>query len=390
MASMAPTVFISTGEASGDLHGAKVAAALMRRWPQCRLAGMGGHAMRAAGVEVVVDNTDLAVVGLWEVLAHGGAIWRAYRTVRRWLAEHRPDVVVLVDYPDFHFQIARVAKRLGLRIIYYISPQVWAWRRGRIRTLARLIDHMMVILPFEVALYRSAGVPCTLIGHPLLDDAAKAPSRAEARARVGYSSSQPVIGLFPGSRRAEIRRHLPVMLAAAERLKRAHPDARFLVSHAASISEEEFTRHLHDAPVPVTVQRGEPLTALAASDAAMIASGTITLQAALLQLPMVIIYKVTLFTWLASRLLVRVPYAGLPNLIAGEAVVPELLQSSATPEALSRVVGQWLSHPDELAAIRKRLAGVRDRLGEPGGSERAAAVIADCLAQWTARPEARA
>ncbi|MEW6324535.1 MAG: lipid-A-disaccharide synthase [Nitrospirota bacterium] len=389
-AAAAPTIFISTGEASGDLHGAKLAAALMRQRPGCRVAGMGGHAMRAAGARVLVGNEDLGVVGLWEVLAHGGAIWRAYRAVKQWLSAERPDVVVLVDYPDFHFQIARLAKRLGLRVVYYISPQIWAWRSGRVRTVARLVDHMMVILPFEVDLYRSAGVPCTLIGHPLLDDVQAAPTRADARARLGLPPAQPVVGLFPGSRRAEIRRHLPVMLAAARRLASLRPDALFLVSHASSIPQEEFDRHLRHAGLPVRVHRGEPTAMLAAADAAMTVSGTITLQAALFQLPMVIIYKVATLTWLAARLLVRVPHVSLPNLIAGEPIVPELLQSAATPEAIGDCLAQWLANPDELAALRKRLAGVRDRLGEAGGSEKAAATIFQCLEQWRGSREAGA
>jgi len=378
---MGSTIFISTGEASGDLHGAKVAAAMRQRRADCRVVGMGGAKMRAAGVEIIVDNAELGVVGLWEVLAHGRAIWHAYQTVKAWLTSQRPDVVVLVDYPEFHFQVARLAKRLGLRVVYYISPQIWAWRRGRLRTLARLVDQMIVILPFEVELYRSAGLPCMLVGHPLLDELESAPDRATVRAAWGIPPSRTVISLFPGSRVAEVRRHLPVMMAAAERLARERPELTVLLAEATTVPREEFESALKTATVPVLVKRGEPTATLAASDAAMVASGTITLQAALLQVPMVIIYKVALLTWIIARILVRVPYAGLPNLIAGEGIVPELLQSAATPDAISAVLASWLEEPHRLELIRKQLAGIRDRLGRPGGSVQAAEVIM----QWAER-----
>ncbi|HXZ25001.1 MAG TPA: lipid-A-disaccharide synthase, partial [Nitrospiria bacterium] len=314
---MGPTIFISTGEASGDLHGSKVAAALRQQRADCRVVGMGGVKMRAAGVEIIVDNADLGVVGLWEVLAHGRSIWRAYRTIKTWLTAERPEVVVLVDYPEFHFQVARLAKRLGLRVVYYISPQIWAWRRGRLRTLARLVDQMIVILPFEVDLYQSAGLPCTLVGHPLLDELESARDRAAVRAAWGIPSSGTVLSLFPGSRVAEVRRHLPVMMAAAERLARQRPELTVVLAEAPTVPGEVFESALKAATVPVMVKRGEPNAVLAASDATLVASGTITLQAALFEVPMVIIYKVAPLTWIIARMLVRVPHAGLPNLIAG-------------------------------------------------------------------------
>ncbi len=381
---MAATIFMSTGESSGDLHGAKLAAALIRQRPDCRVVGMGGCAMREAGVEIIIDNAEMGVVGLWEVVAHGAAIWRAYRRMKAWLIRHRPEVVVLIDYPEFHFQIARLAKRLGLRVVYYIAPQIWAWRSGRLRTLARLADQMIVILPFERVLYQSVGVPCEFVGHPLLDDITTAPERSTIRARWGLSPVQPVVGLFPGSRRAEVQRHLPLMLAAAERLHRDRPEITFVLGRAPSIPGEDIERALGGTVVPVTVRRGESSAVLAAADAVMVASGTITLQAALLRTPMVIIYKVAPLTWLVARWLVRVPFAGLPNLIAGEAVVPELLQHQATPDAIAGLLAQWLADPGQLELIRKRLAGVRDRVGEPGGSVRAATVILRCVDQWAA------
>jgi lipid-A-disaccharide synthase len=376
-----PTIFISTGEASGDLHGAKVAEALRRRREDCRIVGMGGGKMRSAGVEIVVDNAELGVVGLWEVLAHGRAIWRAYRTVKAWLTAERPDVVVLVDYPEFHFQVARLAKRLGLRVVYYISPQIWAWRQGRVRTLARLVDHMIVILPFEVDLYRSAGLPCTLVGHPLLDELESAPDRAAVRAAWAIPTSRAVIGLFPGSRVAEVRRHLPVMVAAAECLARQRPELTVVLAESTTVPAEEFEPYLKAAAVPITVKRGEPTATLAVSDAVIVASGTITLQAALLQTPMVIIYKVALLTWIIARSLVRVPYAGLPNLIAGEGIVPELLQSAVSPDAISARLASWLEDTHRLDLVRKQLSGIRERLGKPGGSVQAAEVIM----QWAER-----
>jgi lipid-A-disaccharide synthase len=378
-----PTIFISTGEASGDLHGSKVAAALRQHRADCRVVGMGGVNMRAAGVEIIVDNAELGVVGLWEVLAHGRSIWRAYQTVKAWLTAERPVVVVLVDYPEFHFRVARLAKRLGLRVVYYISPQIWAWRRGRLRTLARLVDQMIVILPFEVSLYQSAGLPCALVGHPLLDELESSPDRAAVRTAWGIPPSGTVLSLFPGSRVAEVRRHLPVMMAAAERLARQRPELTVVLAEATTVPMEAYESAVKEATMPVTIKRGEPNAVLAVSDAALVASGTITLQAALLQVPMVIIYKVALLTWIIARMLVQVPHAGLPNLIAGERIVPELLQSDATPDAIGAVLGSWLNEPHRMELIRKQLAGIRDRLGRPGGSVQAANVIMR-LAEWTA------
>jgi lipid-A-disaccharide synthase len=244
-----------------------------------------------------------------------------------------------------------------------------------LRTLARLIDQMIVILPFEVGVYQSAGVPCVLVGHPLLDELEAAPDRATVRARWGLAPSQPVIGLFPGSRVAEVRRHLPIMLSAVGQLARQRPELTVLLGQASAVPEAEFEPYLRRATVPITVKRGEPSATLVASDAVIVASGTITLQAGLLQVPMVIIYKVALLTWIIARSLVRVPFVGLPNLVAGEGIVPELLQSAASPEAISARLASWLDDPHRLELIRKQLAGVRDRLGRPGGSVQAAEVI---------------
>ena len=372
---MSPTIFISTGEASGDLHGAKVATAMIQQRSECRIVGMGGTAMRQAGVEIIVDNADLGVVGLWEVVAHSMAVWKAYRSVRAWLTQHRPDIVVLIDYPEFHFQIARLAKRLGLRVVYYISPQVWAWRSGRLQTLTQLVDQMIVILPFEVELYRSVGLPCERVSHPLLDEVSLAPDRSAIRQTWGVAPSQMLIGLFPGSRRAELKRHLPVMLEAAERIYQEHPDVAFLVCVAPVFGERELPALLRQTSAPITVKFGEPTATLAAVDAAMVVSGTMTLHAALLQVPMVIIYKAAPLTFLVARWLVRVPFIGLPNLIAGEAVVPELLQEQATPAAMADHILGWLTDPEQLSRLQKRLAVIRGRLGQPGGSSEAASII---------------
>lgn len=383
-----PTIFISTGEASGDLHGGKAAAALMRARPDCRVVGMGGRAMRAAGVQIVVDNADLGVVGLWEVLAHGRAVWRAYRAVTRWLRDQRPEVVVLVDYPEFHFRVARVARRLGLRVIYYITPQIWAWRSGRIQTMARLIDQAIVILPFERDWYRAAEIPCELVGHPLLDEVQTAPSRHDVRSAWGLAPFDLVVGLFPGSRRAEVRRNLPVMLEAAARLSARLPRAKFLLGVASTISEEELRPLLSRCALPLIVKHGQPTETLSAVDAAMVVSGTITLQAALQQVPMVILYKSSWLTYAVARCLVRVPFIGLPNLVAGECVAPEFVQSAATPTAIAGVLEPLLNEPSQLEMARKRLAVVRDRLGQPGGSAQAAAVIARWLDPAPTRSQA--
>lgn len=389
-------VLIVAGEASGDHLGGGLVAAYRAAGGRAAFVGMGGAAMRAAGVDVRVDAAATAVMGAVEVLTHLPAIRRAYRTLARLLGE--VDLAILVDYPDFNFLLARAAKRAGLPVLYYVSPQLWAWRRGRVKALRERVDHLAVILPFEAPFYEAHGVPVTYVGHPLADAPRPAGDRAAARLALGLDPALPTVALLPGSRRFEVACLLPVLLGAAGRLasERAgagRPRLQFVLPLASTVPRTLLDRHLARSPVPVTVVEGASAAgegaaarALAAADVACLASGTATLEAALAGTPMVIVYKVRPLTYALGRLLVRVPSIGLVNIVAGHRLVPELLQGAATPGAVAREAAALLDDRGRRAAVEAGLAEVRGRLGPPGASRRAAAIVARMLGEGGGEP----
>lgn len=388
---MSKKIIIIAGEASGDLHGANLASALRRAAPQVRLEGVGGVRMRDAGVSLLGDIGEMGVVGVVEVLAHWRSIWRIYRRIRLRLRHEPPDLLVLIDYPDFNFRVAKVARGLGIPVVYYISPQVWAWRRGRVKTLAKRIDKMLVIFPFEKELYEAAGVDCEFVGHPLLDELRPLPGKRELRVRLGLHPDQSVVALLPGSRRQEVRRLLPDMLAAMKGLKRKIPSIQPVIAVAAAIDPalpDRIVREMGMGPeVALIVAR--PDDVLAASDAAVVASGTATLQAAIHETPMVIVYRVSPVTYWLGRLLVRTDHIGMANVVAQERIVTELLQDQMTPEGIGEEVYGMLANPDYRDRIKKNLTKVRTRLGTPGASGRAARAILEFLRGGQERPRQR-
>ncbi len=368
----AASILIVAGEASGDLHAARLTAALCRAAPGLRVAGMGGSAMRAAGVELLADAGQTAVVGLTEVWEKRRVLREALRRLRDCLERVRPALLICVDFPDFNLLLARTAHRLGVPVCYFISPQVWAWRRGRIRTIRRLVKKMLVLFPFEERLYRAAGVDVTFVGHPLLDVLADVPSREACRAALQIQDSRPVLGLLPGSRQAELRRHLPLLLAAAARLRDRRPDLAVLLAPGPGLEPAAVEAGLASGLLHPTVVQGRTYEMIRAADVLLAVSGTVTLEAAILGTPMVITYRIGHLSWLVARLLVRVPFIGLPNLVAEERVVPELIQFDARPERLAAAALEILDSPERQAGMRCRLADVRSRLGRPGAAERAA------------------
>jgi lipid-A-disaccharide synthase len=364
---------IIAGEASADVHGAGVVRALHRRLPDLACFGVGGSALRGAGVEILVDAADLAVVGITEVAAKARSLADALGRVRRALARRRPDLLVLIDLPDFNLMVAATARRLGIPVLYYISPQIWAWRSGRIRKVARRVDHMAVILPFEASLYRRYGVPVTFVGHPLMDAAPPLSDEPAGPARVG---------LLPGSRDREIERHLPVMLDAAARVARQRPDVRWTVSIAPGVAPESIHRIIAEAGRGLTVNTvaGGVRGILAESTLVVAASGTVTLEAAIAGTPTIIVYKVSALSYLLGRALIRVPFIGLANLIAESPVVPELIQGQATGEQIGSHLIALLENPERRRRMRNALAAVRRRLGPPGAAERVADIACRMIA----------
>jgi lipid-A-disaccharide synthase len=360
------------GEASGDLHGGRLVEALRRLSPHVIVEGMGGPRMREAGVHLLADAGQAAVVGGTELWEKRRVIWGSLQRLREYLRAVRPALLICIDFPDFNLLLARTAHRLGIPVCYFISPQVWAWRRGRIRTIRRLVRKMLVLFPFEETLYRQAGVDVTFVGHPLLDGLAAVPSQEACRASLGLPKGALVLGLLPGSRQAEIHRHLPLLLGAAKRLRTDHADLRLLLGVAPILDPGIAESMVRASAVPVTVLHGRTPEVMRAADLLLAVSGTVTLEAAILGTPMIITYRLGLLSWCVGRLLVHVRFIGLPNLVAGEGIVPELIQFQATPERLARVASEILGSPERLARMRLALAAVRGRLGAPGATERAA------------------
>ena len=368
----ATRILIVAGEASGDLHGARLVEALRRRAPGVALEGMGGARMRAAGVHLLADAADTAVVGFTELWEKRRALRQALRRLRDHLHAVRPALLICIDFPDFNLLLARTARRLQVPVCYFISPQVWAWRGGRIRTIRRLVRKMLVLFPFEEALYREAGVDVTFVGHPLLDVLADVPSRERCRAALEIPESAPVLGLLPGSRQAEVRRHLPLLLEAASSLATSQPALKVLIGLAPTLDARDAEAAVAAGGVAATVIHGRTYELMRAGDLLLAVSGTVTLEAAILGTPMVITYRLGTLSWLIARLLIDVRFIGLPNLVANDGVVPEFIQHDATPERLARAAAEILESPERQARMRAALADVRARLGTPGAAERAA------------------
>jgi len=376
---MSKKIFIVAGEASGDLHGADLSRALLTLDPEMTLMGMGGEQMRRAGVKLLVDAAELAGLGVTETVYRLAAGVRAFRKLRTALATEHPALLLLIDFPDFNFWLARASRRMGIPVLYYISPQVWAWRRGRVQTLKRLVQRMVVIFPFEEALYRQAGVPVTFVGHPMVDRLRDIPTREEARRQLGCDSSDLIVGLLPGSREGEIKYHLPVMKKAATQMAQAEPKVRFFLAVADVLPPRVVEMLFRESDSRIRAVQGQTYQVMRAADLVITASGTATLEAGLLGTPMVIVYRVSRLTWWAGRLFVDVPCIGMVNLVAGKLVVPELLQWDLTPERVARTSLELLQKPAALAAIRTALEDVRGKLGEEGASLRAAQEVLKTL-----------
>ena len=371
-----PTILLSAGEPSGDLHGAGVARALRRRWPRARLFGLGGPRMQAEGVELLASFDDLAVMGFVEVASRLPYFVRLLRRVRSELTARDTDLFLPIDYPGFNLRIARASHGAGVPVLYYIAPQVWAWHRSRMKELARATDRIATILPFEDELLRAAGADARFVGHPLLDLAEPAATRAQFAAAAGVDAARPMLALFPGSRRQEVERHLDVFVAAAERIRARRPEVQPLIARSATLPLKSYAR----APFPNVVDSRALLTH---ASAAIVKSGTTTLEAAIAGTPFVVAYRTHPLTfWLAERL-VDVEHVALANLVAGSRVVPELLQREATAEALADAAAPLLDEGSpERRRILEGLAGVRQRLELPGtGSATTAERVADLAAE---------
>ena len=377
------TVMIVAGEASGDLHGASLVHEMKALDASLIFCGVGGKRLEAEGVRLVARSSDMAVVGLTEVFSRLRHILGVFFRLRRMLREEKPHLLILIDYPDFNLPLASAAKRAGVKVFYYISPQVWAWRKNRIHRIRRVVDRMAVILPFEKAVYAEMGVEVDFVGHPLLDSVKRMRTREEALAAFGLRDSWPIVALLPGSREKEVTSLLPEMLGAAAILGRDFQESQFVLPLADTVDAGLVEKITRGYPVAVRVLPGQMYDAVGISDAAMVASGTATLETALLETPMVIAYRISPLTAAVGKRVVRVEHIGLVNIIAGKTVVPERVQDDATAEKLATEVKAILCDRARYDAIRKDLSGVREKLGEPGASRRAAAIALGLMERGT-------
>ncbi|MYD70036.1 MAG: lipid-A-disaccharide synthase [Acidobacteria bacterium] len=379
-------ILISCGEPSGDLYAGALTRALRAVDPSVTVCGLGGDHLRDAGAELVGHYRGLAATGLSEALA---VVPRSFATYRRMVARaraERPDVFVAIDFPEINFRVAAAMRRLGVPVVYYIGPQLWAWRRGRIRTMGQVVDRVLVIFPFETEIYRQADIPVEFVGHPLLEVTTPSVAREPFLRELGLDPAAPTVALLPGSRPNELRAILPDVAHAARRIRERVPGAQFVVARAPQLDEDLFAPigPLVSAGVAAVVE-GRTDDALAASDAVVTASGTATVQAAIHQKPMVIVYRLSAITFRIVKAFSHVPNAGMVNLIAGRQVVPELLQDAFTPDAVADEVVRFLTDTELAVRTRAALADVRDRLGSPGASRRAAARILES-ARRTGQP----
>jgi len=368
---------MSAGEASGDLHGATVCRALKRLDPHIRIVGMGGSRMAAEGMEILVDPTAHAGVGTNEVLGRIPSLFRAYRLLVRRLRQERPQALVVIDFPEFNLRLARQSQRARVPVVYFMPPQLWAWRSGRIRQMASRVTQVLAAFPFERDLYANARIPVEYVGHPLLDTVPLHLDKAEARGRLGIAGTRTVIGLLPGSRREEVDTLLPPILEAATRLAGSDGKRTFVLGLAPTVTRSTIDGFLTRAPAAPSVNVVEGLTheVMAAADVLLIASGTATLEAALLGTPMVVCYRVSRLTEMVARLLKQIPWISLPNIVARRTVVPEILQAEVTGTRLAAEAERLLEDGPLATAQRASFKELRERLGESGVGERAARVI---------------
>jgi lipid-A-disaccharide synthase len=350
--------------------------ALKARDPSLTFAALGGPALAGAGVTLLDELTHAAAIGPFDAARHVARFRRALRRLEGHLTTQRPDLVILVDFGDFNLPfVAPMVRRHGVPIVYYISPQVWAWGRFRLRWVRRYVQRMLVLFAFEEAFYRREGIPVTWVGHPLADHPPAALSKDAAMQQLGLNPWRRTVGLLPGSRAAEVARHLPLLLAAAAKLAWRMPGVQFLIPQAAGVSEDLFSRHLGRVSLDVRVTRSPFSDALPALDAAVVASGTATLETALAEVPMVVVYRTSWPTYLAARAVLRVPHIALVNVVAGRAVVPELIQHRATPTRVARELLALLRDDARCARMQDALRQVRAHLGPPGAVDRAAQAI---------------
>jgi len=372
-------IMISCGEASGDLYAGALASELCARAPEAEIFGFGGQRLKSAGGRLIGDYGGFAVTGLTEAIR---VVPRSFAMLRRLVdtaRELRPHVFVAIDAPDFNFRLLSALRRLGIPIVYYVSPQLWAWRPGRMETMKAYVDRVLVIFPFEEELYRRAGVSVQFVGHPLVDLAKEGEERTAFLRDRGLNPDAPTVALLPGSRRNEIDRVVPVLAAALPLIRARVPQVQFVVACAPGIADGLFAPLVNDSSGSLVLVRDRTDDVLAAADMAITASGTATIQCAIHETPMVVVYKVSAASYAIGRRFIRVDHISLPNIIAGRAIVPELIQDDANAERIAAEMMELIVRKEKAREMKTALAGIRGKLGTPGASQRTAEIACDML-----------
>lgn len=373
------TIMFSAGESSGDQHAAHMFFELKKQLPDIKGIGMGGSKMQQAGIDISFDSSNIAVIGLIEVLKHYGEIRGALKLMKKLLQTEKPDLLVCVDYKEFNLKLAQFAKQQGIKVLFYVSPQVWAWRPGRVLTYGKAIDMMAVIFPFETPYYEAENVPVKYVGHPSVDKVHPLKTHAEDVVQFELSSNSPVVGILPGSRINEIKRMLPIMLLAAEKLIQSDPAIQFLLPQADSITDELLQEYLAQTSANIKVIKNQPYDVIQCCDAIMTTSGTASLEIALLQIPMVIAYKLSAITYFLGKYLVHTKFIGLPNIVAGKSIVKELIQDDLSADNLAAEIEQILHDETYRKTILAELVVVKEKLGQGGGSKNMADLAVQML-----------
>lgn len=372
-------IMIVAGEASGDLHGSNLVNEIHRIDPSVRFYGIGGKKLEKAGVELIASSSDTAVVGLTEVASKLKFILKVMGLLKKSLREEKPDLLILIDYPDFNLPLARTARKNGVRVFYYISPQVWAWRKRRVKQIEKIVDRMAVILPFEAQIYDKSKLDVSFVGHPLLDVVKKKYYREEALKKFGLEEGRTTIGILPGSRESEVKKLLPEMLKAAGILKDRIASVQFVLPLADTLNIGFVLRIIGQYPVEVKIIKDDIYDVIGISDVVMVASGTATLETALLETPMVIIYKVSPLSYYIGRMFINVNNIGLVNIIAGKTIVPEFVQNKATASNIAKEISDILANRSRMDRIKEELSRVKENLGTPGANMKTAGLVYEMI-----------
>lgn len=375
---MAKKILIVAGEASGDVHAAEVVQAMNSQTRELAFFGIAGPKMREQGIEALINAEDISLMGFAEVVMNFGLVWRMYQTIKTTLIERQPDLVILVDYPGFNLRVAKLAKQLGIKVFYYISPQLWAWRQGRVKQIKRYVDHMAVIFPFEKKFYDQHGVPATYVGCPLLDELDFELTQAQAREQLALKQDQTIITLLPGSRQAVVERGLSVMLQAGRQLIKRLGVVQFVLPVANTLSKDRVAALCPD-DFPLKLVEGHSYEAIKAANAVICSSGTATLETALLGVPMVVLYKMNSITYQIIKRLIKIKDISLCNIVAERQIVKEFLQAQAKPDVIANEIVTILTDANYRQTMEQNLIALRHKMGEPGAAERVAQLALNLL-----------